>query len=142
MRRTKKQPPPGAYIGKETAFTHAVIDLLLNVGLWAMRANSGGMAVEDKSSGRRRFIRFAEAGTADVLAILPPHGRLWAIETKVHPNKPTQDQEQFLERIRELGGIGTLAYGMIDVVRVLVEHDVIDDQQAYMLGYEPREVTE
>jgi hypothetical protein len=90
----------------ETALVKACLALLKLRGVPAWRNNTGAMRATYK--GKARLIRFGAPGASDILAILPPHGRLWAIECKVGRNQPTDDQAAFLANVRAAGGVAIL----------------------------------
>lgn len=67
----------------------------------------------------KHFIKLAKKGTADIVAILPPTGRVLAVECKKPGEEPRKDQLAFLESVRRVGGIGIVATGVDDVARVI-----------------------
>jgi hypothetical protein len=46
---------------------------------------------------------FGKSGVSDFCAF--KHGTFMAIETKLHPNKPTEQQKAFLRSVRAEGGV-------------------------------------
>lgn len=101
---------------KETDLVKQILDYLALRGVFAWRQNQGAMKGTYSGTGKKWFLRFAGAkGISDVIGVLEPEGRFLAIEAKVKPNKPTDDQTAFLERVRECGGVGILAYDLDDV---------------------------
>lgn len=110
-KRRKKAKP------KEQALVNAVIRYLGLRGFFVWRQNQGAMSGVHK--GRKWFVRFAHvAGISDVIGIAPD-GRFVAIECKIAPNKPTEEQKQFLREVARLGGIVLLAYSIDDVVEMV-----------------------
>lgn len=79
------------------------------------RNNSGATVAEYK--GKSRLIRFGMKGSADILGILPD-GRFFACEVKKKPNKPTVDQQTFLDSISYWGGVAVVAYSLEDVINI------------------------
>lgn len=70
--------------------------------LW--RNNTG--ALEDK---RGRLVRYGLCkGSADLIGILAPTGRLVALEVKRPGERPTEEQERFLALVRSMGGFGAV----------------------------------
>ena len=61
--------------------------------------------------------QFSEPGIADLIGIYK--GRYLAIEVKVPGRKATDKQQAFLDRVREEGGIGFVAWSVEDVMGVL-----------------------
>lgn len=99
----------------ESDLVRQVLQLLQVRGVYSWRANN--VAVYDTT--RKRFRAFAGLrGVSDVLGVLPPHGRLLAVEAKVKPNRCTPAQEAFLAAVRERGGLA------------LVIHDVRELEEA------------
>jgi len=99
-------------------------------GVFAWKNNTQG--VFDPTKGVfRRFEGLK--GVSDILGILPPHvgswqcneqlfvGRILAVETKIRPKKPTAEQEYFLERVNENGGLGLLIYDLNELIKAVEE---------------------
>ena len=65
----------------------------------------------------RKYIplAFGEKGISDIIGC-SPEGRFGAIEVKKKGGKPSPEQLEFLERVRQKGGIGILAYSLDDVM--------------------------
>lgn len=99
---------------KEMLLVRQIIDYLNYRGHFVQRTNSG--SVQAEHNGRKRFIKMAQAGTADITGC-SKDGRFLAIECKIRPNKPTELQERYLNEIRERGGIALVAYDLDDVLR-------------------------
>ncbi len=61
-------------------------------------------------------------GTADLICVVPPHGRICAIEVKVRASysKTTETQERWLAQVRLHGGIAGVARD-VDEAMALVE---------------------
>lgn len=81
--------------------------------IYAWRVNVG--AVTAKAHGFNasdRFIRFGQKGMADILGLIPPAGRLLAIEVKLPGRTPTAYQEAFLDQVRKHGGLAFVAYSV------------------------------
>lgn len=81
--------------------------LSLQRGVRVWRNNSG--AFGGVHNGKRHFVRFGTKGQADITGVLSPQGRRIEIEVKAAKKKPTEDQESFLQAIRESGGIAFYA---------------------------------
>lgn len=111
-RRSRRAPVP------EAAILRACLDLLALYGVPAWRNNVGGVVRED-ARGRRRFIRFGTRGQSDILAILPPSGRLLAIETKSATGRLTADQVLFLQAVRDAGGFGVVIRDVAELEALL-----------------------
>lgn len=84
----------------------------------AWRANTGAVT-KTNAAGRKRFIRFGTPGQADILAILPPRGRLLAIECKSQRGRVSADQEAFLQMVRDAGGLTVVVRDASELLAVL-----------------------
>lgn len=103
---------------REQDLVNACLAFLQLRGIPAWRQNQG--AVAGTYSGRRRFVRFCSAkGVSDVLGILPPAGRMLAVEVKQPGRKPTPDQAAFLEQVRRAGGLGVVVHDLAELQAAL-----------------------
>ncbi len=82
-----------------------VFEIMREVGKHAAvyRCNSGSV----KLPNGKRFNAMPR-GFADIMAVLPG-GRVAFIECKVDKNKPSEDQERFIARMRSLGAYAGVA---------------------------------
>lgn len=88
----------------ERDIQRAVISRLAIMGVRLWRRNVGAVTAEYQ--GRKRMVRFAAAGQADLWGI-GPDGRHWEVEVKRPGNKPTPKQ---LEWLRNMTARGAVAY--------------------------------
>lgn len=95
----------------ETEFVRQVRRYLSMRGILTVRVNSGVTVLGEGDS--RRVFRGAEKGTSDILGCYA--GRFFAIEAKVGKNKPTPEQERFMDDVRQAGGIAFAAWSLDDV---------------------------
>jgi hypothetical protein len=103
---------------REQDLVNACLMLLKLRGALAWRQNQG--ALTGTRGGKRLFVRFATMpGISDILAVLPPSGRLAAIECKVGRNKPTPQQAAFLAAVEAAGGIAAVVYDVGELARLL-----------------------
>jgi hypothetical protein len=84
----------------------------------AWRANTGAARIAG-ANGRRRFVRFNVKGCADVLAVLPPSGRLLAVECKMPGRRPSADQRAFLDNIAGAGGLAVVVRDLGELMAAL-----------------------
>lgn len=68
------------------------------VALW-WRQNTGGVKFGE------RYVKFSFKGASDLMAVLRG-GRYLACECKAEREKPTTDQANFLDNVKDAGGIG------------------------------------
>jgi hypothetical protein len=99
----------------ESVVLAGCLQLLKLAGVFCWRANTGGAYMD--GGGRRRFVRFGPVGCADILAALPPAGKLLAVECKRPGGKATPSQRAFLQAVNDAGGLGVV----IDDVQQLEE---------------------
>lgn len=98
----------------ESDIYSSILKYLEARGVIAYRVNSG--AVRTQNGG---FFRGAPAGHPDIVAILPPAGRLWYIEVKTATGKLSDHQRAFIERAEQAGALVTIARSIDDVEVVL-----------------------
>ena len=80
-----------------------------DLGGVAWRNNVGKLRVAN------RFVPFGKVGSGDVIGFLPPHGRFVSIEIKTRNDRMTDEQTEFLFRVRELGGLAFIVESIADV---------------------------
>ena len=95
----------------ETDIQKAIIDMLRHhpsVGI-VWRMNTGAQTVKATDTSKRRFIRFGPKGHADIVGILRPCGRFFAIEVKRPGKQPTPEQTFYLDAVAAAGGVAGVA---------------------------------
>ena len=102
----------------ERNIQRACLDWLKAKGIFAWRQNQA--AVPLAGGGFRKFNGLR--GVSDILGILPQtvsidgkpetFGNFLAIEVKQPGKKPTIDQEAFLTRVNDLGGVGIVVHSL------------------------------
>lgn len=88
-----------------TILTNNIIDYVYRQGGYAWRSSSTG--IYDQRVGAYRTA--PKKGVADILAIMPPSGRLIAIEVKIGKDKLSPEQAGFLANIEHAGGLAYVA---------------------------------
>lgn len=97
----------------------ACLQLLSMRGVFAWRNNSGAVTAAHK--GKRRFVRFGGApGASDILGVLPD-GRFLAVECKRPGNRPTAEQQSFLDAVSRLGGAAVWVTSVAELQEFLTE---------------------
>jgi hypothetical protein len=92
-------------------------------GVFCWRQNQG--AISGVHNGKKRFLRFSSMnGVSDILGILPPSGRFLAIECKRPGNKPTAEQDAFLDIVRQCGGIAVCVRSIDELEQALTDAGV------------------
>lgn len=96
----------------ESQVIKSILEYLAAKKIMAWRSNNGG--VYDPTKGVFRIFRGLK-GVSDILGCLRPSGRLLAIECKTDVGVIRPDQEEFLDTINMLGGLGFVARSIGDV---------------------------
>jgi hypothetical protein len=80
-----------------------------DLGGVAWRSNTGALSIG------KRFVRFGRVGSGDVIGFIPPNARFISIEIKTQNDDTSAEQEEFLLRVREAGGIAFIAESIADI---------------------------
>lgn len=125
---TRRTKPPGAYIGKEDAFQASAIALVRAI---ALPKGVNHKAIMHVPNGGHRHIGVARkmagmgvvAGYPDIMC----HVRQGlfaglALELKVWPNKPTADQLEIHDLLRDAGWCVEVCYGLDEVERITQQY--------------------
>jgi hypothetical protein len=87
-------------------------------GVYCWRQNQG--AVTAVWHGEPRFFRFASVpGISDIIGLLPPTGRLLAVEVKRPGERPRAEQQVFLDVIRANGGLAMCVHSLAELQAAL-----------------------
>src|SRR5262245_16843148 len=93
---------------REGTLVRACLELLALRRIPSWRANTGAVAIG--SGAARRFVKFGPPGQSDIIAVLPPTGRLLALECKSATGRLRPAQKAFLSAVEAAGG-ATLVVG-------------------------------
>ena len=104
----------------EKQIQKAIIECLNYHGCWCWRQNSGMLKLQDKW-GKTRMVKVGMKGISDIIGIQKNTGRLIAIEVKTpkRKNKVTFYQKQFLEMVKEYGGISGVATSPEEALEII-----------------------
>ena len=92
------------------AFLESKGFLMINCASGAIRTQKGN------------FFRTGEVGLSDLIGLIPDNsGRVVFIEVKQGKNKQSEGQKIFEQKVKNLGGIYFVAYGIEDVIKNLKE---------------------
>jgi hypothetical protein len=80
-------------------------------GIVAFHPKNGGIHQRGRARGINSGLGVL-TGTADVIVIAPPAGRVYALELKGPKGKPTVEQLSFLDRVRAAGGEAACIEGL------------------------------
>lgn len=92
----------------------SILDYLKARRIFCWKEHSGGIYKPDGSG----YIPLGLKGKADILGIYK--GKMLAVEVKRPSGRLSADQEYFLKRVRENGGIAIVAHSIDDVEKVLL----------------------
>lgn len=85
---------------------------------WVARFNSSMMAIDD-NHGQTRYVRSSsQRGLSDILGMLKG-GKMFAIEAKRAGQKPMPHQQQFLDLIKDGGGLAGVARSIEDADKII-----------------------
>ncbi|WP_302121808.1 VRR-NUC domain-containing protein [Acidaminococcus fermentans] len=105
----------------ETDLMHEIEIALSERGCYVERINVGKVQTKDG----RWFSTGAPKGRPDLSGFLPTTGRMFFIEVKVKPNKPTEDQLNFIHMAKSSGALACVAYSVDDAMKMV--NDAIFD---------------
>ena len=103
----------------EGAVVSACLDYLAVRGIHAWRNNSG-VSRPERRDGSRGFVRFGHVGSADILGVMPG-GKFLAVECKAPRGNLSRHQIEFLDRVRQEGGVAIVARSVDDLIEQLQE---------------------
>lgn len=99
----------------ETKLVRAMIDYIRKLGHWCWRNNTG------KRNIGGRWISFGFPGSGDIFVVVQPSGRFLSVEAKVGTGKATELQQEFIDKVREAGGVAGVANSMESLDKLLAE---------------------
>lgn len=103
---------------REGEVVDAVMKYLRHVvGAEVLRNNTGAIS-HTRKDGSRGFIRFGEKGSADIIACIPG-GHFLAVECKAGKNGLTVEQREYLERVRQKGGLALCVRSVDELIEAL-----------------------
>jgi hypothetical protein len=122
------------YIGSEDDFQIAAAVLLDSLGLtWFHAANERKAS---PAAGRKLKLKGVKAGVPDIIILR--NGILHAIELKVYPNKQSDFQTEWQEKIVRDGGTYSLVYSLDELLQLLNEFGVTQStrpRKPYLADY-------
>ena len=98
----------------ETDLMHSVMLEASKAGNMIFRANVGKVRMADG----RWFDTGLPKGHSDLYGFRPD-GRVFYVETKMHPRVPTPEQVRFLQAVIKRGGIGGVAYSVDEAMEII-----------------------
>jgi hypothetical protein len=97
---------------KESLVLKACLDYLRLRGIVCIRNNTGSVKVDD------RYVRFGEAGSADIIGCLPG-GKFLSVECKSSTGVVSERQAEWLARIKITGGLACVVRSPDDLINIL-----------------------
>jgi hypothetical protein len=112
---------------KESDVLRACLQWLTLKGVFHWRQNQGAIPLPGGKQGYRKFVGMK--GVSDILGVLPLrvetqgktmiYGVLLAVEVKREGEKLRIEQEEFLRRVEEAGGIGVCVHSVAELERAM-----------------------
>lgn len=103
--------------------SHLVYAILAKYGshprLRLARVNTGAAKIKG------RMVRFGVPGTADIVGLIAPHGRMIMIECKTDVGRQSKAQQVMQRVVTQFGGLYVLARTIGDVDRAMIEQGII-----------------
>ena len=99
----------------ETKLCKRMVARLLKSGHLAWRNTTGTIF------NNGRWISFGKKGSGDIFVIVKPSGRFLSVEAKVARRKGTDNQEAWMAKVREAGGVAGVARSMADLDKLVDE---------------------
>lgn len=97
---------------KESKLQKEIIDYLKIRGCVVFKHRNVG--IYKQSTGKYIPLSAGEKGISDIIGCMPD-GKFIAIEVKAEKGKPSENQIEFLEKVKKNKGISILAYSITDV---------------------------
>jgi hypothetical protein len=119
---TKPKPKPKPKPKRsETYIQREILEALIFSGYFVWRNNSGAFW----SHGRQAYIKVQGIGringVSDILGVLPD-GKILAVEVKSKTGKLTQEQEDFLRKVSNRGGLAVMVRSLEDLQKAFRLH--------------------
>lgn len=100
---------------KEKNVLNSCIQYLTLKGYVVIRNNTGAF-VSQNQNGKKRFIRFGQAGSSDIIAC-SKDGKFVAVECKSDTGRVTPYQSDFLRRVKSNNGIAVIVRTIDDLIK-------------------------
>ena len=99
----------------ETDLMHEIMEAVSARGCDVFRVNVGKVRLQDG----RWFDTGLPKGHPDLYGFIHPTGRVFYIECKVPPNKPTPEQLNFIQHAKNSGALACVAYCVEDALGMI-----------------------
>lgn len=98
----------------ESKLLSEIIKAVYDNGNMIYRINTGTVKMENG----KRFSTGVPAGFSDCMGFRPD-GQVFFIEVKVKPNKASQKQIDFIEKVRQRGALAGVAYNIDEALAIV-----------------------
>lgn len=102
--------------GPETKLVRAMIAYLQKQGHHTWRNNTGSYQTR-----AGHWVSFGQPGSGDIFVVVMPHGRFLSIEAKVGKGKATELQLEWIEKVKESGGVAGVANSLDSLDKLVAE---------------------
>jgi len=106
----------------EKLIENQILTYLFKRGIFVWKNQSVGIYDPVKQIYRKNNNPFHIKGVSDILGILPG-GRILAIEVKTEKGRVSPEQQFFIQKINDRGGLAFVARSIYDVEKELANHD-------------------
>jgi hypothetical protein len=115
---TSRLRASGGYRNAETRLCGAILDALLwDRSIYLQRANTGAVRMGVTAADPRgRLVRFGKPGTADLVGLIKPTGRFFAVEVKTEAGKLSPFQASWLAEVNAFGGYACVVRSVADAL--------------------------
>lgn len=103
---------------REQDLVQPCLQYLALAGCLAWRNNTTGVRRTDRT-GRQFWAFTGLRGASDILGVLPPNGRLLAVELKMPGQQPTPAQRDFLDQVAARGGLALVVSSLAQLEAAL-----------------------
>lgn len=101
----------------EKEIQRSILEYLKLRGHYCFRNNTGAFSIPQQGLFKRRFIRFGEVGSPDIVGCLKGKGLFFGIEVKSEKGQLTDNQKEIQATILSLGGRYIVARSVDDVIK-------------------------
>lgn len=99
----------------ETLILKSIMEYLRWMGHVVVRVYGGGHVKDGKFFPQP----YLERGTADLLVCIKGTGKFLALEVKTEKGKPSEFQTEWLQKVRDAGGLAEIVRSVEDVERII-----------------------
>ena len=112
----------GLTMTKTNETTRLILNDLYKRGIYAWRNSVGtgsGTYTDKEGNAKTRWYKMGKTGSSDILAVLPPNGRLLCIEIKTASDRLRPEQVGFKANIERMGAIYLVVKSFDDYLQLI-----------------------